>query len=239
MILMNKLATLFGLRTIQGHSFAGFRVIEGSVIVDLGANEGEFARQVLDSFDCRCLSVEPNPTLAESLTQLTQLELVQAAVGARDGQATFNVAIGNQASSLLPLAESDVVHKLTIDVLSLATLYQRHNLSSIALLKVDIEGAECEMLCGADQALLRKHEQISVEFHAFCQLSSPRDVRATKAAIRRAGFIQIDFEPQSMNTLFIRKDVFAAAPIRFLIFKPFLGPSRWVLHSVRRAYRHT
>jgi len=56
------------------------------------------------------------------------------------------------------------------------------------VLKIDIEGAELEMLLGTPESVLRRCDQITVEFHDFMDRSQAVDVRACIHRLRSFGF---------------------------------------------------
>jgi hypothetical protein len=75
-----------------------------------------------------------------------------------------------------------------VSVKSLQELIEELGWARVDLLKIDIEGAEIEMLASCPDDLLRRIAQISVEFHDFCGIIAPTEVRATLARLQKLGF---------------------------------------------------
>jgi FkbM family methyltransferase len=134
---------------------------EGSVFVDLGANEGYFsvvaARRVGPGG--RVIAVEPQTRLIPVLEKncagngvRERVEIVNCAVSDQAGTSPFFLAADlNTGSSGLarhtryPLP-TEMVHTTT-----LADLFGRLGLTRVDLLKVDIEGHEYEAILGSKQ----------------------------------------------------------------------------------------
>jgi FkbM family methyltransferase len=128
-----------------------------AVIVDLGANVGQAALWFRSRFpDARLLCVEPDPhtfgTLGRNLGADPRVTLAQAAITGTDGPVGLRRTTDSSWGTRVSAARS----KGTEDVpgLTLGTLLDRHELSRVDLLKVDIEGLEHEAL-GASPALAR------------------------------------------------------------------------------------
>ena len=138
-------------------------------VVDVGANEGLFAKRLRDDgFSGRIVSFEPLSSafvlLVSASADDPNWECVQLALGATTGEATLNVA-GNLASSSffpmdsgLPEAEPRLAYigteecsVSTLDVLA-PNLFQPEE---CLYLKLDVQGFELEVLRGAEATLGR------------------------------------------------------------------------------------
>jgi len=76
-------------------------------------------------------------------------------------------------------------------------------LTTVDLMKVDIEGAELPMFRAApDEALLRSR-QISVEFHEFLYPDMHVEIELTKQRLQRLGFVAVDFSRVNGDVLFL------------------------------------
>ncbi len=138
-----------------------------SVVVDAGAHRGEFSRQLAERFGCQCYLVEANPELADALgREKTFAGVTAAALGVRAGCAPFYVRQNLEASSLLPGGGATVA-ATNAEVISLRSLVERYDLPRIDVLKLDVEGAEFDVLINAPAEMLTAIGQITVEFHDF------------------------------------------------------------------------
>ena len=136
-------------------------------IVDLGANIGLcsvwLAKQHQADY---VLSVEPVPENCEVVeANLTDNQipgtLVRAAIGPNDGTVRFEE---NAASNFGRVGETG---SLEVKMNSMATVLTQlpDGVSSIDLLKMDIEGGEQELLCEGDLSWLNQVQSIIAEFH--------------------------------------------------------------------------
>lgn len=138
-------------------------------VVDVGANEGLFARRLRDEgFSGRIISFEPLSrafVLLESASALDpDWECVRLALGATTGKKSLNVARNLASSSFLPMdrglpeAEPRLAYigreecsVSTLDALAADLFRARERL----YLKLDVQGFELEVLRGAEATLDR------------------------------------------------------------------------------------
>jgi FkbM family methyltransferase len=141
----------------------------GDMVVDVGANIGYFSLLFSRCVgtEGRVYSFEPVPKLASALlknanlNQFEQITLSNLALSDHDGHACFYVGPEDNSglSSLRqPRGSSD-----TLDV-KLERFDQIFNLDQdIALVKIDVEGAELAVLRGMNDYLRNKHPYILIE----------------------------------------------------------------------------
>ncbi len=142
------------------------------MILDIGAHKGESITKLASAFpNCQIIAVEPNPELADALSSDFghRTTAINKAVAATEGVVDFFVNEQTQTSSLVPVnsasRESVTIQKegiaglgevntrievesTTIDAIALA-----HAITSIDLLKIDVQGAEVSVLQGAARSL--------------------------------------------------------------------------------------
>lgn len=188
--------------TVRGHTFIP-RLTTESTVVDLGANDGGFATEMVRRFGCRVVAVEPSPQMYARIPDEPQISRRNCAVAARAGTAAFHVAQDPLASSLCTIPSNQVQQTILVDVLTLEDLLAESSVSSIDLLKVDIEGAERDLLATVSDDILLATTQASVEFHDFCGLVTPDEIRTIARRMRGLGFYEIQFPPGHANTLYI------------------------------------
>jgi FkbM family methyltransferase len=141
------------------------------LIFDVGANAGQFGRELRRQvgFAGRIVSFEPMKAAHELLTAESRNDphwdvAPRAAIGAKEGTITLNVARNSVSSSILPMLQAHVqaaphsrytdtetVRLTTLDALTAGYFKQ----DSVAFLKVDTQGYESEVLKGAEQTLAR------------------------------------------------------------------------------------
>lgn len=179
---MNRLE----LTRISGHTFLASDLSSRSTVLDLGANRGAFASAVMRRWGCRIHSVEPAPSLAGVLSAIPGIEFDPVAVSAAGGELLFRVDPCNSESSAIA-TEADE-HTIAVPGTTLEALAER--VGRIDLLKMDVEGAEVEILGSAPAPLLQAIPQLTVEFHDFKPAAgvSAAMVRGVLARMRSLGF---------------------------------------------------
>lgn len=161
------MSTFSSLARVRGHTIWTPLLGPQSVVVDAGAHRGEFSSALTKRFKCRCILVEANPQLASELTCRTSTEVMNAALAATDGATRFFFRENLEAGGIIAPRENGDCESVEIKTISLAGLMHRYGLRQIELLKLDIEGAEFELLARAPEHLLNSVAQITVEFHDF------------------------------------------------------------------------
>jgi FkbM family methyltransferase len=145
----------------------------GSVVIDVGANLGEwtvpFARKVGPAG--RVLAIEPAPRSAAALEStlaanaLRHAEIVRCAIGDRDGVAQFAVPAITSARTDTGTARIGPAcaghHALQVPLRSLDSLAAERGLARLDLIKIDVEGHERRVLDGA-AAILDRHRPVLV-----------------------------------------------------------------------------
>jgi FkbM family methyltransferase len=138
------------------------------VILDVGANEGDFSAAILALVpDATLVAVEPSP---EPLARLEarvggrpNVTIVPKAVAAESGTARFHVTVHDHNASLQP-PRTDQMGALyrhegwgIRDVLEVetVTLDELAGGEDVALLKLDVQGGEMEAIRGGREALAR------------------------------------------------------------------------------------
>jgi FkbM family methyltransferase len=186
----------------QGHSFVADLLGSDSVVVDLGANVGAFAGDVIERFGCRVWAVEAVPELAERLRGRAGIVVEHAAMGGREGHADLETFAGRYASAVLD-APTPSLGRVRVPATTLEALLARHGLERVDLLKVDIEGSELEMFAATSDRTLTSCIQMTVEFHGFMDPSLAPRVRETDARLRALGFQRIAFTWDDSDTLYV------------------------------------
>jgi FkbM family methyltransferase len=137
-----------------------------SVIIDGGANVGQFARAATMTFpEARVICFEPLPEVAQSLrknlSDRPQVRVVEAALGSVDGKIEFHRNALSVASSALPVHANQVrsfpqvreTGVVEVDLMRLDTALDGEILTSPCLLKLDLQGFEYEALKGGAHTL--------------------------------------------------------------------------------------
>ena len=106
------------------------------------------------------------------------------------------------------------------------------------MLKVDIEGAEIDMFNSTDDKVLKKINQITVEFHDFKKKDDKPVVRLINKRLASLGFIPVAYSKPSheyYDMFFVNKDLLNAYEILLIYFLRFFLKIRYFLiYAYRR-----
>lgn len=176
---------------VEFHSFVSAPLNRDSVVVDLGANRGNFCNKMQARYGASCYAVEANPALVERLSSNSAAKSYHFAILDRVGTVPIAISSNLLASTVFSGEGTDP----TVDVpsIDLESFLEHAGIDRIDLLKVDIEGAELPMLAACSDETLKRIPQITIEFHDFCGLNSTAEVRAAIARLEALGFVAIRF----------------------------------------------
>jgi len=217
-----RIEDFLGLRRQCEHTFYAGSLGKDSVIVDLGGNRGEFSGALRREFGCRALAVEPVPALCAEIKRAGVAEVVNAAISDHDGELSFFTEEDSTFGSIFGKT-SGSQGRLTVPCVTLESLLKSARLTSVDLLKIDIEGAEVPLFDSTSDETLLRMGQITVEFHDFIEkLNQAPHTDKIIARLEKLGFLAIQFGSRMdvlfVNTRNIRLPWFVVAYLRLLRF---------------------
>lgn len=136
----------------------------GAIVIDAGAHLGEWSDLVLKHTknSCKLYAFEPVPYFFSKLTDLVSpvAQCYNTALGKTEGEALMNYYyIGYEGCSSLfdrKVLSTIPVKKIKVPILSLDKFCHDKQIQHIDFLKIDVEGAEWDMLQGADRLITNK-----------------------------------------------------------------------------------
>jgi len=152
-------------------------------VLDIGAERGFYTHLALRYMapPGRVVAVEPDPVRCAVLRSFfardRRVSVVEAAVGATSGWLTLTRPAGKSASAVAARGDSFTARCVRVDDLPDAR--------TTDLVKIDVEGAEAEVLAGMPALFARRCCQLFVEYHPWAEQVTPgaRDrIRALAAA---------------------------------------------------------
>ncbi len=166
---------------------------EEALVIDAGANIGEFAAEIRRRTGARVVALEPVPELRARIEPAANLTILDGALVGEDETANREVEIHLSNNPQAHSSDPEIARRfgargaIRVRAWTLPALLAALDVARVDLLKLDIEGAELEVLETASGSTLGQIEQITVEFHDF--LGGP-DTAARVRAIRKrlAGF---------------------------------------------------
>lgn len=155
-----------------------FRVMDRCIdkqanCVDVGAHQGDILIEILRRApDGRHLAVEPIPHFARLLEERfagnANVMIIDAALSDELGTTTFNLVVSNPAYSGIKRRRFDrpdeVVEEIEVRLVRLDDLVDPS--TKISFVKIDVEGAEVQVLRGAKQ-LLKRNKPVVVFEHGL------------------------------------------------------------------------
>jgi len=201
----------------------------GSVVVDLGANHGAFAEELVRRFGVRCFAVEPSSDLAAGIPASPDLRVFSFAISDRDSPIVFFQSQNSEMSSIhsVNVPRGTEVGQMEVPGRMLESFLHEQGVQQVALLKVDIEGAEVQLFGPSlSEKTLVAVQQITVEFHDFMGSVTPEQIADVVNRLRRSGFYPIRFSHSNMDWLFLRPERFGLGRLSRLWLK--YGVRNWL-----------
>ena len=210
----------------------------GSVVLDLGASTAEFSRTVMGCAGCRCHAVEALPENAALIEAAPGLSVHNFAVGGTEGPVRIHSVDDEFASAATELMPGQSTRG-TADVpgTTLDGLFRLLSLDRAHLVKVDIEGAEFAMFGAASDDVLRRCDQITVEFHDFMDPRLTPAVEDVIARLRGLGFLALKFTRRFHgDVLFVDPARTGLGGAEFLYARHLLRPARGIRRILKRRF---
>lgn len=199
---------------VRGHTFLRTFPRNAAQVVDLGMHRGEFARVLHGKYGCLVLGLEANPILASANSGIDGLVCKNFAVSAFDGSVEFSIDEEcPEASRIVSDGNAASRAVITVPSISLERFLQENGIRDIDLLKMDIEGAELDVIETTDTDVFRRCKQITIEFHSFLYPSQRSRVENAIRYLSNIGFHQIDFSTEWTDVLFVNKSMIDFTPI--------------------------
>jgi FkbM family methyltransferase len=219
---------------ICGHTF--LPMLDGnSLVLDLGANKGEFTHNIIDRFGCRVVALEAMSDLVASIEPHQKLLVFQEAIAGKTGSIELNRYEKRCASVLGPMADERPVSITTVKSVSLHDLMVRESIDKIDLVKVDIEGEELAMFDAATDRDLLSCKQITVEFHDFLYPDTHDRVENAKGRLASLGFRVVQFSLNNTDVLFINPSA-GISPVFLTWLKTGVKYGRGITRRLKRAF---
>jgi FkbM family methyltransferase len=196
----------FWIDRVADHSFVGSWLGPESVVIDLGMNLGKFSYEVQRRYGCSVVGVEANPALARSILQTDRLSCSNIAITGKTGPVEFFIdPHQSEASTIYPEGFTNGLQRVVVEGKTFTDFVKAERLRHIDLLKIDIEGAELDLLRFIPDSVLQDIQQICVEFHSFMRPQDTPQVKAVIAGVRARNFFVLDFARDLTNVLMINE----------------------------------
>ncbi len=198
-------------------------------VIDIGANYGQFSEALLsEGYTGEILSVEPQPDVCELLKQraatIGERWHVATAQALTDhvGSISFNISQSKATSSILQsdtevakrVSQIRPVSRITVPANRLDDLLKHHSIdASKSFLKLDVQGAEKQVLAGGPDTLA-KAKGIMIELSTIAFYSGQALFPELIDLLEQAGFQLWDIIPGFRNSTTYRLEQFDAVFFR-------------------------
>lgn len=182
----------------------------GSIVYAFGAGQDiSFDLSLIAAFGCQVYAFDPTPrSIAWIAGQVLppEFHFFPFGIAAHDGLATFSPPINRDHISYTILSRPETAHEaIQVPVYRLRTIMRRLGHDHIDLLKMDVEGAEYELLDEIGQTDL-EIGQLLVEFHHRFAAVGWRQTAAALKALDRAGYKRIYISRSGDTFSLLRSD---------------------------------
>lgn len=137
---------------------------ENSTVIDLGGYTGEWAKEIINRYNCNVYLVEPveesYKILLEKFRSNPKVHILKVGIGIKNTEKVMYVN-GDGTSFNTEIGEA-----ITVEIRTVESVLNQWNLEKIDLLQVNIEGDEYELLQHMiDTGLINKFKNLQVQFH--------------------------------------------------------------------------
>jgi FkbM family methyltransferase len=143
-----------------------YDLTENSVVFDLGGYKGEFASAIMNKYNCTVFIFEPIPFLYDIIVNKfsNNSKLHPYCFGLYDKTIRQQISLSDNASSIF-ISKTNT-HEIQLK--DIAEFLHENNVGIIDLIKINIEGAEYDLLESLiNQDLISGFKNIQVQFHDF------------------------------------------------------------------------
>ncbi len=162
-----------------------------SIVIDAGCSyEADFSLYMIENYGVKSYAVDPTMKHRPALAALEerypgQLTHLPLAICATSGTLTFHESKNNESGSLLDEhvnVRNDDTISYEVEAVTIQSLFDRIDGDNVEIMKLDLEGAEYDLLENISRADLEPFQQLFVEFHhhAFSHIAESDTSRIVK-----------------------------------------------------------
>lgn len=157
-----------------------YNLTADSLVFDLGGYRGEWAQKIHDLYHCRVFVFEPVPAFAAGIRALfrdnPKIKVFEFGLGAKDEttqihlahDATSQFADGRSGLFSAGLISEGAPQAQNIAIKSFTQFLKDHGIKHIDLIKINVEGAEYEILENLlDAGIVPAITDLQIQFHDF------------------------------------------------------------------------
>lgn len=139
---------------------------ENSLVIDAGAYIGNWAKKILQKYNCRVVAYEPSAIFFKEISRCGHKKLIKFRKALSDRNSKFFLSHDNDAS-YLSLSGKESVE--TIDVYEEALKWGK-----VDLMKINVEGDEYPILERLiEKDIVKNFSDLQIQFHKFDRIDNP------------------------------------------------------------------
>ncbi|NJK70039.1 MAG: FkbM family methyltransferase [Microcoleus sp. CSU_2_2] len=204
-----------GLIDLKTHTLYSKIIDSDSLVIDLGANVGQFSEGITSAYQCQCYALEAVPAVYSQIQENRLVKKFNYAISDRNEPLTIYISDNRECNSISQEAATvyGLQGAISVDGITLETFLKNQKIELIDVLKIDIEGAEEAVFNSTSDATLCNVKQLTIEFHDFVPGSiSAEEVKKITSRLKRLGFLCIPFsyllpEMDTCDFLFINTNL--------------------------------
>jgi FkbM family methyltransferase len=196
------------IEVVETHTILPDIISQGSIVIDCGANVGRFSLEMIRRFGCVCYAIEAAPETFGKIPNAANLyrynfalcgahKLVTMAI---DSDITRSTIKGEPTEKMVAVQGRQLEEFLVHEVAG----------RTVDLVKMDIEGAEIEVIASLGDDLIKRVGQWTIEFHDFRGMMSVSEVERCVERIAGLGFYELFWSRHRNNAdvLLVNKNRF-------------------------------
>ena len=165
----------FTIDEIWKHGVYNTEIKRGDIVIDLGANIGSFTIfAAKKSVNGKVLAFEPEYSNYQQLVKNVNLNKLTNTfcyrLGIAHKKCTLPLFLSDINKGASSIYESSTKKIEKINCVSLKSIFKLGNIKKIDLLKMDIEGAEYDILFSTPEYVFQRINSIILEFHDFLNI---------------------------------------------------------------------
>jgi FkbM family methyltransferase len=171
---------------IETHSIFPRAVRCGGIVIDCGANLGRFSLEMIGRYGCRCYAFEASPSVFAHIPFHPNLVSKNIAICGSDRVVVL--ALSDDITRNRIGTGEDSGLQVNIQGRHLGRTVKELGITQIEVLKMDIEGAELEVIDSLEDEFFRNIGQITIEFHDFLGYATAQAVEQRVTRLINIGF---------------------------------------------------
>jgi FkbM family methyltransferase len=180
------------LRNIASHTLAPELLPGAPVVVDAGANVGEFSQALASEFNAVCFAIEPSPAICEKIPAIGGIRKFQCALAGTPREIELHLGRNPVATTMHRVESGEYGDTVRVPARTLEEFCRTSGTGRIDVLKMDIEGEELAVFESCSDAFLAGIDQVTVEFHEWIGQGTADDVRRVIRRMRGLGFYEFN-----------------------------------------------